>query len=256
MPAKSVQARTPLYAPQEERRIPGVAESILRAVGVGGQASAAAALPQFPPGSGADEIIDMASRGLYGGKRLSGDEYLKVMMPERRVGPASGSAIKMLAAEQAVERTAQRAADEAATRRALDVISRKPSPPAVSARSLAGLGKSNLATLALTGAMGPLSQLAGRAYAQAAPNPTAQTRPRITPGGSTQPEGSMFRDEAVRTQGDVEMLLSEVARERERRAAADRISDIEQAMEIERYLREGAPYVAVAEDFEPLVISP
>jgi hypothetical protein len=48
MPPKTVEARTPLYAPQEERAMPGVTESFLSALGFGGeQVAAAGAAPLF-----------------------------------------------------------------------------------------------------------------------------------------------------------------------------------------------------------------
>lgn len=255
MPAKSVQTRTPLYAPQEERAIPGVTESILRALGAGGQASSAVAVPATYT-KGADQMIEEAARGMHGGKFLDADQYLKVRMPSRVAPPAKGGVVDMILQEQAVDRAASRSADAASAQRAKDIISGRSPSRARAVRGAAGLTKGNLALTALTGAMGPLSQLAGRAYAESAPNPTAQSAPVLTPGGAMQPEDSIFRDASVRTQGDVEMLLAEMARERARSAAAENIARQEQALEVERYLRQGAPYVAIADDFEPLVVSP
>ena len=261
MPPKTVEARTPLYAPQEERAMPGVAESILSALGFGGeQVAAAGAAPLFYRES-PDQIIEEAARGLRGGGRLSPDEYLKMRIPARSYPASATPAMEKVFAEQAVERTAQRTADLAATRRVEGLLAGTRTAAPAAARGGLGLAarqltRGNAITAALTGLMGPLSSEAGRAYARTAANPTAQTSPVITPGGAFQPEGSVFRDPSVQTQGDVESLLSEMARERARSQAADNLYDVEQALEVEKYLRQGAPYVAIADDFEPLEVYP
>jgi hypothetical protein len=261
MPPKSVQTRTPLYAPQERSSMAGPVESFLRGVGVPLDLAGPAAAGGMYWGRGPETILREFADGGHGGRRLSNEAYLRLVNPAGRAGGAVGPLIQGALQEQAIDRGAQQAAEAAAEQRLSAALRGAPTPstvarPSALRASVRGALRPAVPLTLAMGAAGAVSGPAGRAYARSAGNPTAQTEPRLVPGGAFQPEGSVFRDESIQTQGDVEALLSEMARERARSQAAENLQGIEQALEVERYLRQGAPYVAIAEDFEPLEISP